>query len=73
MTHNNKNPKKHFQPNTKGSCSHSSINNSGNDSNVTHEFSKTNKIYDPCKYCGKTIHPEKSCYKGKCLNAKAKK
>jgi hypothetical protein len=73
MTHNNKNPKKSFQPNTKGSCSHSSTNNSSNASNVTHEVSKNKKVYDLCKYCGKTNHPEKSFYKGKCLNVKAKK
>ena len=64
MAHNNKNPKKHFQPNAKGSCSHSSTNNSGNASNVTHEVSKKKKVYDPCKYCGKTNHPKNSCYKG---------
>ena len=34
---------------------------------------RNKKAYDPCKYCGKTNHPEKSCYKGKRLNAKAKK
>jgi hypothetical protein len=30
-------------------------------------------VYDPCKYCGKTNHPKKSCHKGKHLNAKAEK
>lgn len=73
MAHNNKNPKKSFQPNTKGCCSHSSTNNSGNTSNVTLEVSKKKKVYDPCKYCGKTNNHEKSCYKGKRLNAKDKK
>ena len=73
MTHINKNPKKRFQPNSKGSCSHSSTNNSSNASNVTHEISKKKKVYDPCKYCGKTNHPEKRFYKVKCLNDKAKK
>jgi hypothetical protein len=60
MSHNNKNPKKSFQPNTKVSCSHSSTNNYGNASNVAHEVSKKKKVYDPCKYCGKTNHLEKS-------------
>jgi hypothetical protein len=73
MAHNYKNHKKKFQPNTKGSCSHSSTNNSSNASNVTHEVSKKKTLYDPCKHCGKNNHPETSCYKGKCLNAKGKK
>jgi hypothetical protein len=73
MTYNNKNSKKRFQPNTKGFCSHSSTNISGNDSNVTHEVNKKKKVCDPYKYRGKTNHPKKSCYKGKRLNAKAKK
>ena len=45
MPHNNNNnPKKSFQPNTKGSGSHSSTNNSSNASNVTHEVSKKKKV-----------------------------
>ena len=43
MAHTTKNPKKNFQPNTKGSCSHSSNNNFGNAYNVTHEVSKNRK------------------------------
>ena len=30
-------------------------------------------MYDPCKHCGKTNHPEKNCFKATCLMAKAKK
>ena len=30
-------------------------------------------MYDPCKHCGKTNHPEKNCFKAKRLMAKAKK
>jgi hypothetical protein len=73
MAHNNKNPKKSFHPYTKCSYSHSSTNHFGNASNITHEFNKKKKVYDPCKYCDKTNHLEKNCYKGKRLNVKAKK
>ena len=72
MTHNTKNPK-NLQPNTKGSCLHSSTNNSGNSSNVIYEFSQKKKLYDHCKYCGKTNHHENILYNVKHLNAKAKK
>ena len=30
-------------------------------------------MYDPCKHCGKTNHPENNCFKEKRLMAKAKK
>ena len=75
MAHNNKNPKKCFHPNTKGSCSYSSTsaNNYGNDSKVTHEVSKKKKVSGHCKYYGKTNNLENSFYKGKHLNAKSKK
>ena len=73
MAHNNKNPKKHFQPNTKGLCLHSSTNNFGHAYKFTHEVSNKKKVCNPCKYCGKRNHPENSCYKGKHLNDKAKK
>ena len=68
------NPKKSFN-NAKGSCSHTSkpTNNSGNNSNAHHENSKKKKVYDPCKHCGKTNHPEKNCFKLKCLMSKVKK
>ena len=48
-------------------------NNSGNNSNAHHENSKKKKVYASCKDCGKTIHPEKNCFKLKCLMSKSKK
>ena len=37
------------------------------------EIVKRKKVYDPCKHCGKTSHPENNCFKVKYLMAKAKK
>ena len=55
------NPKKSFNS-VEGSCSNTSKppNNSSNNSNARHEHSKKKKVYDPCKHCGKTNHPEKN-------------
>ena len=67
-------PKKSFH-NAKGSCSHTSkpTNNYGNNSNAHYENSKKKKVYDPCKHCGKTNHPEMIFFKLKHLMSKAKK
>ena len=55
----------------KGSCSHTS--KPTNNSNAHHENSNKKKVYDPCKHCGKTNHPEKNCFKLNRLLSKAKK
>ena len=60
MAHN-KNPKKCFN-NVKGSSSHTSnpTNRYVHASNEHHENSMKTRVYDPCKHCGKTNHPEKN-------------
>ena len=70
LTALNKNHKKSFN-NAKG-YNHSNT-NSGHASHASNENSKQKKVYDPCKHCGKTNHPEKNCFKAKRLMAKAKK
>ena len=70
LTALNKNHKKSFN-NAKGS--NPSNTNFGHASHASNENIKQNKVYDPCKHCGKTNHPEKNCFKAKCLTAKAKK
>ena len=70
LTTLNKNHKKIFN-NAKGS--NPSNTNSGHASQASNENSKQKKVYDPCKHCGKTNHPEKNCFKAKRLMAKAKK
>ena len=47
--------------------------NSGHASHASNRNSKQKKVYDPCKHCGKTNHPEKNCFKAKCSMTKAKK
>lgn len=71
MEHN-KNPKKILN-NYKGSYSHTSnhAKNNGHVSHAHHETSKRKKVYEPCKRCGKTNHPQKNCFKEKNLIAKA--
>ena len=64
-----RNPKKIFH-NAKGSCPHTS--KPTNNYNAHHQNSKKKKMYDSCKHCGKTNHPEKNCFKLKRLMSKAK-
>ena len=47
----NKNPKSH----TKGSSQHSS--------NDACDDASKKKVFNPCKYCGKTNHPINMCFK----------
>ena len=70
LTALNKNHKKSFN-NAKGS--NPSNTNFGHASHASNGNSKKEKVYDPCKHCGKTNHLEKNCFKAKRLMAKAKK
>ena len=47
--------------------------NFGHASHASNENSKQKEVYDPCKRCGKTNHPENNCFKEKRLMSKAKK
>ena len=70
LTTLNKNHKKTFN---NGKGSNPSNTNYRHASHASNENSKQKKVYDPCKHCGKTNHPENNCFKAKRLMPKAKK
>ena len=66
-----KNPTKNFnktsKPHNPGSISIENV------SNVSNMVSNKNKVFNHCRYCGKTNHPKKSCFKWRHGLVKAKK